>query len=321
MVVSVVGLYVFSGTSGVLSFGHTSFMIVGGYTAALLTMPPALKGVPPLNLPGFIANAEMGSLEATLIAGVLAAAFGAVVAIPLTRLSGMAAGLATFTLLLAVHEVVSQWNSFTAGQQNLVAIPVTTTMGTVAIWAAITGAPAQANLDTRWGLRIRAAREDHVAARAVGVKISRERLIAFIISAFFVGVSGALYVQLLGAMSPETFFLSISFLLIAMLVIGGVRSLTGAVVGALAVSVISELLRLVEGGVHIGPIDWGGRLGLRELGLAILMLAILIFRPRGITGGEELTWARVRRAATFLARRSGRGDGLAVGPPGESSAS
>jgi branched-chain amino acid transport system permease protein len=144
------------------------------------------------------------------------------------------------------------------------------------------------------GLRLRAAREDEYAARSVGIRVFPERYVAFVLSAFLVGAAGFLYAQFLTSFTADEFFVQLTFLTIAMLVVGGINSLSGAVIGTVVVSVIAELLRRVEQGVDLGVVSIPDRPGIESVGLALLMLVILIFRPQGITGGREITLGRPR---------------------------
>jgi branched-chain amino acid transport system permease protein len=306
--VAVVGLYIFAGNSGILSFGHVSFMAVGAYTSALLTMPAALKTRPPLDPPSWIVSIELPVPMGILVGGVVAALFAVVVVFPLMRLVGLAAGIATFALLLIVRDVVKNWDSMTAGLQTLVGVPSTLTLWGVLVWALLTMAAAHIYQETRSGLSLRASRDDEAAAAASGINIRRERRIAFVISAFFVGISGALFGHYLAAFGPNQFYITLTFFIIAMLVVGGLNSLAGAVVGTLTVSVVGEFLRKAEGGFDWGFVQFAGRPGLREVGLALLMLGILLFRPNGLTGGREvpplsLAWLRARTPVVVGALR------------------
>jgi branched-chain amino acid transport system permease protein len=106
--------------------------------------------------------------------------------------------------------------------------------------------------------------------------------------------------SLLGAFGPANFYLDLTFLTLVMLVIGGIKSLAGAVVGTLTVSAVSELLRRLEGGVDIGPVEFTSRPGLREIGLALILLLILIVRPAGLMGGREITFPFRRERTPIL---------------------
>jgi branched-chain amino acid transport system permease protein len=286
----VVGLYIFIGNSGVFSFGHIGFMAIGAYVGALLTIPVELKQVLLLDLPGFISDAHMATIPAIIVSGLVAAAVAAVLAVPLMRLSGLVAALGTLAILLIVNVVARNWNEITNGTRGMSGIPTDTTIWSALVWALVAMAIAFAFQEIRVGRRLRASREDEVAARSVGVSVSRERGIAFVVSAFIMGIGGALYAQSLGSISPDAFFLNITFLTIAMLVVGGVGSLSGAVVGTIVVSVVAELFRRAESGIDIGALHIGGRPGEREVALAIVMLAILLLRPKGLVGGREITW-------------------------------
>ena len=121
-----------------------------------------------------------------------------------------------------------------------------------------------------------------------------ERRVAFVISAFFLGVAGGLYAQFLGNLTPGTIYLDITFLTLAMLVVGGIHSLSGAVLGSVFISVVAEILRRAEGGFDLGFIEFAGRSGVREVGLALVLLGVLLWRPEGIVGGREIALRRRR---------------------------
>ncbi|MGD9912968.1 MAG: branched-chain amino acid ABC transporter permease [Rhizobiaceae bacterium] len=284
----VVGMYIFVGNSGLLSFGHIGFLGLGAYTAAWLTIPPSVKASLMPGLPAFLAAAEMHPLVAAIAGGLLAAFAALVVGIPLTRLAGIAASIGTFAMLVIFYAIFSNWTSVTGGQGSLYSLPIWTSLPVAAAFAAVTIFGAALYQASASGFRLRGSREDAVAAKAAGIDIRRERLIAFVVSAFFVGMGGALYAYFLQVVVANEFYLKLTFITVAMLVIGGMRSLTGAVVGTAFVALLSELLRQAEKGIDLGFVVVGGRLGLQEVGLATAMLLALIFRPRGLTGGREL---------------------------------
>jgi branched-chain amino acid transport system permease protein len=284
----VVGLYIFVGNSGVFSFGHIGFAAIGAYTAGLLVIPGDQKSILQPDLPGVLAHAHFSTISATLIGGAAAAVFAAVLAIPLMRLNGLAAGLATFAMLVIVRTVANSWEQVTNGAAGVSGIPVTTGKNAGLIWALVAIVVAFAFQATGLGLRLRGSREDDVAARSLGIGVRFERRVAWVISAFVTGVGGALYGQYLGSFNADAFYLALTFTTLAMLVIGGMTSLSGAVIGSLTISIVAEVLHRVEQGANIGPVHIPSRPGLREVGLAIIMILILILRPRGITGGREL---------------------------------
>jgi len=297
-VVMVVGLYVFVGNTGVFSFGHVGFIAIGAYTAGLLVIPPETKEVLFTSMPGFIADAHLGTVPATIVGGLVAAVIALILSVPLMRLAGLTAALGTFAVLLIVNVVAVNWDAVTNGSAGVSAIPVTTDQPSGIIWAIVAIVLAFLFQQSRWGLRARAAREDDVAARASGVAIARERGIAFVLSAFLLGAGGGLYAQLLGTITPDAFYLTLTFITLAMLVVGGMTSLSGAVVGVLVITTLGEILRRVEDSVD--------QPGVREVGLALVMLGILILRPQGIMAGAELTLGALRRRTRGT---GGGGDG------------
>jgi len=124
----------------------------------------------------------------------------------------------------------------------------------------------------------------------MGVHIVRHRLFAFVISGFLSGIAGVLLAHFLGTVRVETFYLDLTFLIVAMLVIGGMRSLSGAVIGAIVIAALTELLRQVEIGIPIGSVTIAAPPGLGDAILALIMLLIILFWPKGIAGGKEITW-------------------------------
>ena len=301
--VMVVGLYVFVGNSGVLSFGHASFMMLGGYGAAWLDVPVRYKSILMDELPRFLGEAEFHPGLAALAAMGWAGAFAFLIGIPLMRLSGIGAAIGTFSWLTIVFVVHAGWEEMTGGTSSFNGLPIY-----VDIWVALIAAlfvmlVAYVFQTSKLGLALRASREDEVAARAIGVNVWRARLASFVVSAALVALGGVLQGHFLGTVNVTQFYIGITFITIAMLVIGGTGSLAGAVIGTVAVSVIAELLRQLENGVDIGALTLAAPAGLRELGLAGAMMLILIFRPAGLTGGRELPFPAFLGAALGLRPR------------------
>jgi branched-chain amino acid transport system permease protein len=284
----VIALYVFIGNSGVLSFGHISFVAVGAWAAGVLSMPVAEKPAIMPNLAGFLSDTTVGNVWSLVIAAAVGAVYAFVIGLPLMRLSGLAAGIATFGVLEITHNVLRYWETIGPGLNTFSAVPETTGLLQAAVGAVIAVGVAFAYQRSRFGRMLRATREDAAAARAVGVSVYRERLTAFALSGALAGFAGGLYVHLL-PLSSEGLYLDLTFLTLAMLVIGGATSLWGAVVGAVAVSAVDSFLAEAENGVRV----FGGSLdlpaGTRIVVLGALMALVLIVRPTGLTGGREVS--------------------------------
>ena len=289
-VVFVVGLYIFIGNSGVVSFGHTAFMMIGAYATAWQDCCSMVKSLFMPALPKLMLETTVPPPIATVTSGLFAALVGLLIGAAIMRLSGIGASIATFAMLVVVDVVYSNWESLTSGTSTMTGIPAFTDH-----WVALVAAVAAifiANLYkiSRFGLMLRTSREDEVAAKASGVNVVLQRLIAFVLSAFFAGLAGGLYAHFLGTITVAAFYLDLTFITLAMLVIGGMNSLSGAVIGVISISALVEVLRQLERGVDIGFTTIAVPGGTQEIGLGVAMVLILIFRQRGITGNQEITW-------------------------------
>ncbi len=288
MLVLVVGLSVFIGNSGIFSFGHLAFMGVGAYTTAIVTMSDLQRTFQLPRLPHALATLHLSGTAAAGLSGAAAMVFAVLVSLPVMRLSGLTASLATVAILIAVHSVFQNWDAVTRGSAGLILDVAQPSIGALLGWACLAVVAAVAFRQSRVGMRLAATREDEMAARALGIRVWWERGLAFAASAFIVGVGGSLFAQYFGSLNPDSFYLTITFTAIAMLVVGGLTSVSGAVLGTIVVSVALELLRTVERGVHIGSWEVPSRPGLTEVGLALVLLLVLLARPAGLTGGREL---------------------------------
>ncbi|WP_127115821.1 branched-chain amino acid ABC transporter permease [Shimia sediminis] len=292
--VAVVGLYIFVGNSGVLSFASSAFMAIGAYTTAIVTMAPNMKSTFLPDLPAFLAIQHMPPLAGIMLGGFMAALIAAVIGAPLMRLSGISAGIATLSLMVIVYIVFGNWDSVTGGQRSLMGLVGYVKLPQATLFAIGAIVIAFIYQESRGALMLRASREDPVAAAASGIRITRHRWIAFVLSAFVTGIAGALFAHLQGTVRIESFYLSLTFLLLAMLIVGGSQSLAGAVMGALALSLLGEILRQLERGVPILQFDLKIPGGLGDIVMALCLLLILMFRPLGLAGGRELTFSRNR---------------------------
>jgi branched-chain amino acid transport system permease protein len=287
----VVALYVFMGNSGVLSFGQISFVAVGAFAAGVMTIPLDSKsGVLPQLFP-ILRDHTIGNIASLLLAAAAGGVFAFVVGLPLMRLSGLAAGIATFAVLEITHNVLREWTKIGPGATTLALVPETTQALQATVGALVAIAVAFGYQRSRFGRMLRATREDAAAARGVGVSVHRQRVLAFTVSGALAGFAGGLLVHELGSITTEQVYLELTFLTLAMLVVGGASSLWGAVVGALTVSGLSSFLSEAEQGVTVGAtLDLPS--GTRLIILGSIMALVLIVRPSGLTGGREL---RLRR--------------------------
>ena len=296
----VVALYIFIGNSGVLSFGHISFVAVGAWAAGVLSMPVEEKPAIMPNLASLLRDHTIGNVWSLALAAAVGAAFALVAGLPLMRLSGLAAGIATFGVLEITHNVLRYWEKIGPGLNTFSAVPETTGLLQASIGAVLAVVVAFIYKRSRFGRLLSATREDAAAARAVGVSVYRQRLIAFVLSGALAGFAGGLYVHLL-PVNTEAVYLNLTFITLAMLVIGGATSLWGAVVGALAVSAVDAFLAEAESGIHVFGRSLDLPAGTRIVVVSALMAFVLILRPTGLTGGREFS-LRQRRPLRVLTK-------------------
>jgi len=290
----VVGLYIFIGNTGVLSFGHISFVALGAWTAGVLTVPSSEKPAIMPNLAGFLRHTTVGNVPSLVLAALVGGVFALVVGLALMRLSGLAAGIATFAVLEIVHNVLRYYEKIGPGLNTFSSVPETTGVWQAAIGALIAVGVAFAYQRSRFGRMLRASREDPAAATAAGISVYRQRLGAFVLSGLVAGFAGGLYVHLL-PLNTEAVYLDLTFVTLAMLVVGGSSSLLGAVVGALAISALDSFLANAENGVTILGVTMNFPSGTRVIVEGVLMALVLILRPSGLTGGREFSFGWPRR--------------------------
>lgn len=289
-IVAVVGLQIFVGNSGIISFGHVTFMLVAAYASAWQTCLPVMKAMFMPGLPALLMNASVPVIIAAIISGTMAAMFAAVTGAVLMRLSGVAASIALFALLATVRSIYLNWDGWTGGASSIIGLPLYVTAPIAAAWAALAIIVAVVFRESRFGLVLRASMDERIAAEAAGANVYLMRLFALVVSAFFVGISGVLMGHYLGTLAVSNFWLDTTFLTLAMLVIGGMSSVTGAVVGCIGVRLLVEVLRQLEQGVSIAGIAVSIPDGSQEVTLAIAMILVLIYRPSGLMVGRELRW-------------------------------
>jgi branched-chain amino acid transport system permease protein len=213
----------------------------------------------------------------------------------LMRLSGIAASIATFAVLAVIIQVYSNWDSVTGAQSSVVGIPIVRVIWPYFICAVVVVIVAYLHAISRSGLALRAARDEATAAS--GVDIPRERLIAFTISGAMMGLGGAMFAHSVGVVTPDTFYLGLTFITLSMLVVGGMNSLSGAVLGVVVLSIIIQLLRWLEKGVDLGGTVFALPLGVQEIAIGVVMIVILMYRPTGLTRNRELVWPSKRLSA------------------------
>jgi branched-chain amino acid transport system ATP-binding protein/branched-chain amino acid transport system permease protein len=287
-VMLVVSFQLFIGNSGIMSFGHVAFMGVGAYLTALVTIPEAVKASQLPELPAVLARQEIGLVPAMIASALLAAVLAVVLGGGLIRMTESTMAMATLALLVVGHTLFQNWAAVTRGSLGLFGIPVRTSSG-VAVACAI-GFVVLARLykESGPGLRLRATREDVLSSASGGVDVVRTRFGAWVLSAAMMGAAGSLWAQSVIAFDANQFYFAATFATLAMLVIGGRTSVTGAVAGAAIVTFVSDSLARVEQGVNIGPWQLPRITGTVQFAIALLIIVMLIWRPEGLFDRWEI---------------------------------
>jgi len=303
--ISLVGLFgimatsltLVNGVSGMLSLGHAGFMAIGAYTSALLTMSLHQKEASfILTGVGFPLNTDLLSnvpfFWATIIGGIVAAIFAFIVGWPSMRLAGDYLAITTLGFAEIIRIIILNWNKVTNGALGLKGIPSYTTIWWSWGWLLITLLVIGSFAKSSFGRALRAIRDDPIAAKSMGINVFKHQLLSFVIGAFFAGVAGSLYAHWLTSIDPKptTLGVMMTFNILIMIVIGGLGSLSGAVIGAGLFAVMSEFLRFVESDISLFGLEIAGISGMRMLVLSGLFIVVMIFWQHGIMGRKELTW-------------------------------
>jgi branched-chain amino acid transport system permease protein len=287
----VVGMQIFIGNTGVLSFGHMAFAQIAAYGTAVVVIPLAVKNKALPDLPFGLADTHFGAVGSTVFAVSITVVLGALVGLVVCRASGLAPTMITLAALFVVDQLVKTWKELTRGAGGLSGIPQLTS--SVWLWLGVFVALLVAHLfrESRIGRFAVATREDELAAPALGIRLFTSRYAAWVVSIAVIALGGSLRAQSLGSVNPKQFTLDAGILILVMLVVGGMRTLTGAVVGAVLITAGNEMFR------QLGDPQ---RLDIErfpDLFLGATMLLVMLLRPGGLLGDIDITRVFARRAA------------------------
>ena len=294
------GLTVLTGLNGQLSLGHGAFMAIGAYTTALLYQNPE----PPLPLVGVLVAATVVTLVV-----------GAVVGVPAARLHGPYIAGATLALAVAVPGIALFFNDFLGGEQGLnVLVPDIPAwfldvvyfltahdvsrskyIGYIAWFCLIVTFVLLANLSrSRVGRVWRAVRDDEVAAEIAGINLGRARVLAFVVSAGCAGLAGAVMAMAVRITAPSGFTLTLSLTLLTAVVLGGLGSLFGALIGAALLTFLPQVVTGVGQDAGLSDLQAAE---LAPLVYGLTMVLVILLAPAGIVGSIRGAWRRRRESA------------------------
>ena len=257
-IILAVSLNLIVGFTGQLALGHAGFMAVGAYVAGVMTM-------------------KMGQpfLVAT-IAGACAAGFlGILLGMPTLRLKGDYLAIATLGFGEIVRGVLINID-YVGGAAGLIGIPQVTTWFWLFFWTVVTVVIIKNFINSTHGRACIAIRENEIAAESMGIDTTRYKVVAFALGAFFAGIAGSIYAHYFFLIQPTTFGFMKSFDILVMVVFGGLGSITGSIIAAILVTVLTAALQELA--------------LLRMVIYAALLIAIMILRPEGLMGTKEFTF-------------------------------
>jgi len=297
-------LNLINGFTGLFTLGHAGFMAVGAYTCALLTMSPELKEMNFFLEPivPFLANIQLPFLPALIIAGIVAGIIGFLIAAPVLRLRDDYLAIATLGFGEIIRIVFTNTQSLTNGALGLKGLPRYTNVWWSWGLAAITVFFMVNLINSSYGKAFKAIREDEVAAEAMGISLFRHKVISFTIGSVIAGIGGAMMGHLLGAIDPLMFRFLMTFNILLIVVLGGIGSITGSVIGALIVTITMEALRVLDGNIDLGFMVIQGKPGMRMVIFSALLMAVVIFYQKGLMGHNEFTWDNLFGLAKKAAR-------------------
>lgn len=289
-IILTVSLNVINGLCGQFSLGHAGFMLIGAYVSLLFTTSLPTQEFDPsigqyIRLEPWIGG-QFGFLVGLLVGGAAAAVAGLLVGIPTLRLRGDYLAIATLGFGEIARVLITNVRAV-GGARGLDQLP---NFASSAWIFAIVGICIVLSVNLQrstYGRALIAIRENELAAEMMGVRVARMKVLAFIYGAFFAGIAGGLMVHLQQTVNPNMFGFMKSVEIVVMLVLGGLGSLTGAVVGAVVLTVLPEALRDVEREIALPGVRW--------VVYALILILLMIFRPQGIFGQRELSLKLLRR--------------------------
>ncbi len=285
-VILAVGLNLINGTTGQFSIGHAGFMAVGAYSCAVTvigiedTFGTQLAALPLPVAQGLVLT--VGLLVAATFAGVA----GVIVGAPSLRLRGDYLAIVTLgfgeiiRLLFNNAESLGGATGYSGGRP--LGLPIYSNFFWVFTWAAIVIVVITSLTRSSYGRALTQIREDEISAEAVGIPTTRLKVIAFVVSSMAAGIAGGLYAHMNGSVRPDDFKFDRSIDVIVMIIVGGLGSISGAVLGAIAITVLLEVLREAQ--------------QFRLIVYPLLLIATMLLRPEGLLGRRELSlsWLKTR---------------------------
>lgn len=274
-IILAVSLNLITGFTGQFSLGHAGFMSIGAYTCAIITLRNPTTS-------GFVAGVFAGALMAALV--------GFVVGLPTLRLRGDYLAIATLGMAEIIRIVFLNLD-ITNGAAGLSNIPEFTNWMWLFIFTSGTVLIVTNFINSSHGRACISIREDEIAADAMGINSTRYKVTAFVIGAFFAGIAGALYASRFYFLKPDAFGFLKSIDILVIVVLGGLGSISGSIIAAILLAIITSYLQSFP--------------EIRMVIYSVTLIVIMLFRPQGLMGPEELSKSLFKKWGRLLNRKDG----------------
>lgn len=280
------------GFTGMFTLGHSGFMCIGAYVAAILTMSPESKELIYFMKPivPCLAHVQWPIFPAIIMAGLVAAVFGALIGFPALRLKDDYLAIATLGFAEILRIIVTNTITITNGSLGLKNIPEIDSLWVYWGAAIITVIFITRLINSSWGYAFKAIRDNEIAAEAMGINIFRNKMLSFTVGAFFAGIAGALMAFLITSIDPTMFKFTFTYQILLIVVLGGMGSVTGSVVASIIFSIVMEALRVVEQPMDIFGLTIPGIPGMRMVIFSICLVLIILLYRQGLFGTREFNW-------------------------------
>lgn len=300
-VVAAAAMNLVTGFTGLFSLGAAGFMAIGAYTTAVLTIPVDVResvyymnGIAP-----WLANLHMPMLLAMILGGLISAGFAALIGIPVLRLKSDYLAIATlgFSEIIRTILAAPMMDTVTNGSYGLNNIPGFTNILQPLALAGICVAIMMLLIHSSYGRAFKAVRDDEVAAEAMGINLFRTKELSFVVSSFFMGVAGGMLAVFMRSIDTKTFQITLTYNILLIVVLGGIGSITGSIIGAFLINGGQEWLRFLDEPLSVGGVSIPlFRPGFRMVIYSILLMVVVLFWRRGIMGDKEFSWSRLTDA-------------------------
>ena len=300
-----VSMNLLNGFTGLFSLGQAGFMLLGAYTYGILTIPVEQRENVYMYFDGGIVQFTVPVFVALIAAGVVAAIFAYLIGLPVLRLKSDYLAIATLGFAEIIRAVF-QWDKLgplTNGSNLLRSYPTFSSVLFPFIVSGICIAIIVMMINSTYGRAFKAIRDDEVAAEAMGINLAHHKRIAFVVSSFFAGVSGALLAMYQTTIQASTFKSAMTYEILLIVVIGGIGSVTGSCISSFLFIIFSEwILRFLDNDTYIGSFHVPLlRAGFRKVVFSVVIMIIVLFFRQGIMGTREFS---IRGIYNFLTGKS-----------------